>query len=72
MFIPDTNVSHLGSRIRIFSIPDPDPLFFTHPGSRVRKIPDPESGSATLIHRNFEPILVFNIVYTMHVKHKVR
>ncbi len=35
---------HLGSRIRIFSpIPDPDP--------GVKKVPDPESGSATLQER---------------------
>jgi hypothetical protein len=33
------------SRIRI---PDPDPDFFIHPGSWVKKTPDLRSGSATL------------------------
>jgi hypothetical protein len=39
MFIPDPDPTffHPGSRIRIFSIPDPNPWFFTHPGSRGQK-----------------------------------
>jgi hypothetical protein len=35
----------------VSDLPDPDLDFFTHPGSgsRVKKAPDPGSGSATLI-----------------------
>ncbi len=39
-------------------IPDPD--FFTHPGSRDQKAPDPGSGSATLVvdryHVDVDPV----------------
>jgi hypothetical protein len=30
-------------------IPDPDPEFFTHPGSRIKKAPDPGSASVILL-----------------------
>jgi hypothetical protein len=86
MFIPDPNFFHPGSRIRMFSIPDPgsririkefkyfcpkkwfisswkydsgyssriqipdpDHDFLSNPDPGVKKLPDPGSGSATLV-----------------------
>jgi hypothetical protein len=39
------NIPDPGSRNHIFPIPDP---YFSHSGSRVKKAPDPGSGSVTL------------------------
>jgi hypothetical protein len=46
---PDPGSDFFPSRIRFFSIPDPDPDFLPIPDAGVKKAPDPGSGFATLV-----------------------
>ncbi len=49
MFFPIPDPTFFPSRIRIFSIPDPDPDYLHIPDPGVKKAPDPGTGSATLV-----------------------